>query len=57
MQIFLPSYHVTLPPKGGFYMKNKFYKSFKEAYDDLVINQIAGYPKKIKDNEWILVLC
>ena len=38
-------------------MRNKFYASFREAYIDLVTNQIAGYPKKIKTNEWILVLC
>ena len=38
-------------------MKNKLYSSFMEAYVDLVVNQIAGYPMKIKNNEWILVLC
>ena len=38
-------------------MRNKIYISFREAYVDLVTNQIAGYPKRIKNNEWILVLC
>ena len=38
-------------------MRNKIYISFREAYVDLVVNQIAGYPKRIATNEWILVLC
>ena len=38
-------------------MKNKIYKSFSEAYADLIVNQLKAYPKKIKNNEWILVLC
>ena len=38
-------------------MRNKFYASFREAYVDLVINQLKAYPMKIKNNEWILVLC
>ena len=38
-------------------MRNKLYPSFSEAYVDLVINQLKAYPKRIKANEWILVLC
>ena len=38
-------------------MKNKFYKSFSEAYVDMITNKIVGYPKKVSKNEWILVLC
>ena len=38
-------------------MRNKIYISFSEAYADLLINQLKAYPKRIKKNEWILVLC
>ena len=38
-------------------MRNKIYISFREAYIDLVTNQLKAYPKKIATNEWILVLC
>ena len=38
-------------------MRNKIYESFSDAYVDLVINKLKAYPKKIKTNEWILVLC
>lgn len=38
-------------------MKNKIYCSFQEVYQDLLISNIKGYPKKIALNEWILVLC